>query len=223
MFKVGVVDSGFREDQLPWIADAASFYLEEDALWMGDPGFDQIDHGARVIDIIKHHCDEIELYSAQVFDHKGVTSPVQVAAAIKWLCEQEVKLINLSLGLRQHRQVLADAVAQAVDQGVMICASSPARGDPVYPSGYPNVFRMTGDARCSIEEICCLETEFADFAGHVLGLDQIQEKAGSSLGCAHMAGHVAKVLSAHPQLSFAELGNALKRQASYFGAEHRLY
>ncbi|MCP4595976.1 S8 family serine peptidase [Neptuniibacter sp.] len=223
MLKVGVVDSGFREDQIEWIEDAASFYLKDARLWMGDPEFDQIDHGCRIIDIIHHHCPEIELYSAQVFDRQGVTSPAQVAAAINWLCDQKVNLINLSLGLRQHRENLAEAVQRALSEGVIVCASSPARGDPVYPSGYPGVFRMTGDARCSIDEITCLETEFADFGGHVLGLDQEQAKAGSSLGCAHMSGHVAKLLSENPDLEFEAVGNALKKRASYFGPEHRLY
>lgn len=220
---IGVVDSGFRPDQQQLIIDSASFYLEEGALWMGACEFDAMDHGARIIEIIHHHLESAEIYSAQVFDQRGVTTPIQVAAAIDWLREQGVQLINLSLGLRQDREVLAKAVKRAVQQGVIICASSPARGDPVYPSAYPGVFRMTGDARCTLNEISCLETEFADFGGHVLGLDQVQSKAGASLGCAHMSGQIAKLFAESGLLDFNELAARLKQRAAYFGPEHRLY
>lgn len=225
--KVGVVDSGYREDQSHLISDSASFYLEDGALWMGESTFDQIDHGGRIIEIIAHHQDGLEIYSAQVFDERGVTSPAQVAAAINWLCEQGVQIINLSLGLRQNREILEQAVAAAVNQGVLLCASSPARGEPVYPSAYPGVYRMTGDARCSVDEISCLETEFADFGGHVLGFDQEQAKAGASLGCAHMTGHLACQLIAFDEVEGSDLSlyergyRALKAQSSYFGPERR--
>lgn len=223
--RIGVVDSGFRENQSDLIVDGASFYLHEGGLWMGEASYDSMDHGARIIDIIHYHYPESRFYSAQVFNERGVTTPAQVAAAIDWLCEQQVQLINLSLGLRQDREVLADSIEKAVEQGIVIAASSPARGDPVYPSAYPGVFRMTGDARCNIDEITCLETEFADFGGHVLGLDQEQAKAGASLGCAHMSGHLAKLIAplmaTSNVLDLGVIGTKLKRQAAYFGPEYR--
>lgn len=221
--KIGVVDSGFRPDQSDWIVDSAYFYLEEGALWMADPEPDSIDHGARIIDIIHHHYPQAEFFSAQVFDKRGITSPAQVAAAVNWLVEQKVEMINMSLGLRQDREVLSSAIAAAIEKGIIICASSPARGEPVYPSAYPGVLRMTGDARCSMQEISCLETEFADFGGHVMGMDQEQARAGSSLGSAHMAGHVARVMAEQGRMDVIKLGNKLKQLASYFGPERRLY
>ena len=219
--RIGVVDSGFRESQSNWIADSAAFYLQDGDLWMGESSFDVMEHGARILDIIQYHYPETHFYSAQVFDNRGVTTPAQVAAAIDWLCEQKVQLINLSLGLRQDRAVLADSVNRAVSKGIVISASSPARGDPVYPSAYEGVFRMTGDARCNIDEITCLETEFADFGGHVLGLDQEQAKAGASLGCAHMSGHLAKILAEESGLALSALAAKLKQRARYFGPERR--
>jgi hypothetical protein len=219
--RIGVVDSGFRENQSNWIADSAAFYLLEGDLWMGESSFDVMEHGARILDIIKYHYPDGHFYSAQVFDNRGVTTPAQVAAAIDWLCEQKVQLINLSLGLRQDREVLADSVNRAVSKGIVISASSPARGDPVYPSAYEGAFRMTGDARCNIDEITCLETEFADFGGHVLGLDQEQAKAGASLGCAHMSGHLAKILAEESELDLSALAATLKQRAHYFGPERR--
>lgn len=219
--RVGIVDSGFREDQQSWIEDAAAFVIRDNQLWMDNPSLDQINHGSRILDIIRHHNEDSCFYVAQVFDQRGRTTPVQVAAAIEWLQEQEVQVINLSLGLREDRESLRDAVQQAVTAGIIISASSPARGEPVYPSAYPGVFRMTGDARCSLEQVSSLQTEFADFGGHVLGFDGEQNAAGASLGCAHMTGHIASILSQNPELDRAALHNKLVEQALYFGAERR--
>lgn len=224
--RVGVIDSGFRQNQLNWVDDSAAFYLHDGGLWMGESTYDAMEHGARIIDIIHYHYPDSIFLSAQVFNERGVTTAAQVAAAIDWLCEQEVKIINLSLGLRENREVLAQAIAKAVSKGIIISASSPARGDPVYPSAYPGVFRMTGDARCNIDEITCLETEFADFGGHVLGLDNEQAKAGASLGCAHMSGHLVKLIvefqASSQAFDIATLAAKLKRQSSYFGPERRV-
>lgn len=224
--RVGVIDSGFRENQLDWVDDSAAFYLQDGGLWMGESTFDAMEHGARIIDIIHYHFPETIFLSAQVFNERGVTTAAQVAAAIDWLREEDVQLINLSLGLREDREVLAQAIDKAVSKGVIISASSPARGDPVFPSAYPGVFRMTGDARCRIDEITCLETEFADFGGHVLGLDNEQAKAGASLGCAHMSGHLAKLIAEcnarSGDFDLAILAAKLKQQSRYFGPEFRV-
>lgn len=224
--RVGVIDSGFRQNQLNWVDDSAAFYLHDGGLWMGESTYDAMEHGARIIDIIHYHYPDSIFLSAQVFNERGITTAAQVAAAIDWLCEEGVQIINLSLGLRDDREVLAQAIARAVSKGIIISASSPARGDPVYPSAYPGVFRMTGDARCSVNEITCLETEFADFGGHVLGLDNEQAKAGASLGCAHMSGHLVKLIAEFQASSeafdIATLAAKLKQQSSYFGPERRV-
>lgn len=219
--RVGIVDSGFRADQQAWIEDAAAFILHEGGLWMDEPSEDPINHGSRLLDIIHHHAPHSRFYIAQVFNQRSTTTAAQVAAALDWLVDQDVNLINLSLGLRDDRSVLKEAVERAISAGVILCASSPARGEPVYPSAYEGVLRMTGDARCALGEISWLNTQYADFGGHVLGFDQQQQAAGASLGCAHMTGHIARLLQTSPDASTETIVKTLQQQAAYRGPERR--
>lgn len=217
--RVGVVDSGFNPRQAHSIASSAAFVIENDALWQSDAHDDQLDHGTKVIDAIHHLAPQATIYSAQVFGERFTTTALQVAAAIHWLTEQKVALINLSLGLRTDREELRDAITDAVQAGILICASSPAKGDPVYPSAYPGVLRTTGDARCDKPQWSLLETQYADFGAHVRCLEG--SISGASIGTAYMCGHIAQFMASHPDASRAELGRYLKANASFYGAERR--
>ncbi|WP_027855307.1 subtilisin-like serine protease QhpE [Marinobacterium litorale] len=219
--RVGMVDSGVGPEQV--LADSAAFTVRDDALWQEAAGPDRLGHGSRIAEVIADLAPESQLYSAQVFTERLVTTAAQVSAAIDWLVQCDVDIINLSLGLRQDRDVLRESCRQALKRGVLICASSPARGEPVYPAAYPGVFRMTGDARCGREEVAYLETPFADFGGCVRALDEQLEVSGASLGCAHMSAHLVRYLgqiSGRPRLS--EARQWLIEQASYRGPERRV-
>lgn len=80
---------------------------------------------------------------------------------------------------------------------------------------------MNGDARCDLEELSWLNTQYADFGGHVLGFDQKQQAAGASLGCAHMTGHVARLLHIMIDPNRDAIYQALQQQAKYIGPERR--
>ncbi len=217
--KIGVVDSGCSVQQQ--LAESAAFVLDEGQLWMAEAEPDQLGHGTRTIEVIQALVPEAEVFSAQVFQARLTTTAVQVAAAIDWLVEQGVQVINLSLGLRQDRPALREACEQALKAGVLICASSPARGEPVYPAHYPGVFRMTGDARCQREEISYLETEFADFGACVLPLDNTRGLSGASLGCAHLSAHLLRYLQQAQNPSLSAARQWLIEQSQYQGPERR--
>lgn len=217
--RIGVVDSGFSPAQP--VKDSAAFVLADNKLWLADAEPDRLGHGTRIIDIIRYLAPNAEILSAQVFHDRFTTTAAQVAAAIDWLVEQGAQVINLSLGLRQDRESLREACGRALKRGVILCAASPARGEAVFPSAYPGVFRMTGDARCERAQISHLETEFADFGACVRPLDDRPGQSGSSLGCAHLSGHLARYLQqAHaPSLSGAR--QWLIQQSCYLGPERR--
>ncbi len=217
--RIGVVDSGCSPAQP--VKESAAFVLADSQLWLAEAEPDQLGHGTRIIDIIRHLAPEAEVLSAQVFHDRLTTTAAQVAAAIDWLVAQGAQVINLSLGLRQDRDSLREACARALKQGVILCASSPARGEPVYPSAYPGVFRMTGDARCEREQISYLETEFADFGACVRPLDDSPGQSGASLGCAHLSGHLARYLQQVNASSLNEARQWLIAESSYQGPERR--
>ena len=217
--RMGVVDSGCSVHQ--GVAQSAAFVLHKNQLWLDESQPDQLAHGSKIIEVIKALAPAAEIVSAQVFQARYTTSAAQVAAAIDWLTDQDVRVVNLSLGLRNDSPALREACRRATSKGVILCAASPARGEPVFPAAYPGVFRMTGDARCERKEISCLYSRFADFGACVRPLDDSIGSSGASLGCAHLAAHVAGYLHSSGPASSSQVRTWLEAQARYHGPEQR--
>lgn len=216
--RVGVVDSGHSDGQAALVAGGQCFRLSDAGLDALPLTPDVLGHGSAVIQAISARAPQARFSVAQVFDGRGVTSPLQIAAALHWLGEQGVRLVNLSLGVRQDRPILREAVADLRVAGVLVCASSPARGEPVFPAAYPGVIRVTGDARCAEGEWSWLDSPFADFGAAV----RVGGQAGASLGCAAFCGHLAALLGEFPQASNEALIGLMRERAHYRGIERKV-
>jgi hypothetical protein len=119
-----VVDSGHSAAQQVQVIAGRRFALVEDGLTESDLHGDPLGHGSAVIEAIGRRAPSALFCVAQVFDQRGVTSALQIATAIDWLVARDVRLINLSLGLRQDRSLLREACAAAVAKG---CFARPVR------------------------------------------------------------------------------------------------
>ncbi|WP_290703044.1 peptidase S8/S53 subtilisin kexin sedolisin [Amphritea sp.] len=220
---IGIVDSGYGFEPSPPVGVdrviASQAFRFDQGVILAPVINDQLGHGSALLEVIAEQAPLAEFAIAQIFTERLTTTPVQVAAAIDWLVEQQVDLINLSLGLRNDRDILGVACENAIKAGVIICASSPAKGDPVYPSAYPGVFRMTGDARCTgPAQLSCLKTQYADFGGYVKARNGV---IGASAGCAQLTGHIGRYLSAGGATDLNSVSHWLETQADYFGVEVR--
>lgn len=214
---VGIIDSGVRNIGT---ADSRRFVLDENGEVMAaSPQTDQLGHGTAMAKVILQQAPGAALYSAQVFSDRLSCSARQVAKALDWLVSREVRLVNMSFGLREDRAVLREACRRAAQAGVILVASSPARGDAVWPAAYEWVISATGDARCGRGEISALGTGQVEFAGHVRCTDE--RIAGASVGCAHISGFSARCLRENPGVTANQLRQWLDDQASYRGPERR--
>ena len=193
--RIAVVDSGCAAGHEKRVRAAAAFVLDGGDLNAVPVSADALDHGSRVADILLHCAPQAELLVAQVFRERLTTTTAQVAAAIDWAVANGAQLINLSLGLREPRPVLAEACARAAAAGVVLCAAAPARGQAVYPAGFPGVLRVSGDARCAPGELAVIGTAEVDFGAHVRPLDGSLAGAGASMACAWLSGHAARHLA----------------------------
>ncbi|MCV6611389.1 MAG: peptidase S8/S53 subtilisin kexin sedolisin [Amphritea sp.] len=221
--RIGLVDSGYGHPGISpvdgnRVSDQAGFIWQDDQVQQVDTCCDKLGHGSALLRVIADQAPLAMFAVAQIFRDRLTTTPAQVAAAIDWLVMQDVAVINLSLGLRNDRDVLREACERALSAGVIICASTPARGEPVYPAAYPDVFRMTGDARCAINEISSLQTRYADFGAYVQAEAGV---VGASAGCAQLSGHIGRYLSEGGDNSIEAVTQWLEAQARYFGAEVR--
>ncbi|MEN5036063.1 subtilisin-like serine protease QhpE [Pseudomonas sp. TWI929] len=215
--RIGVIDSGCSPEQASALLDARRFWLEGGHLREGDMLPDQLGHGSAVLAGLQREAGPVPVLVAQVFSAQASTSALQVAAALLWLVEAGATLVNLSLGLQQDRPVLHQACAEALAAGVLLCASSPAQGGPVYPARYPGVIRITGDARCTPGQWSWLGTRQADFGGYV----GEGGRAGASLGCAALSGRIAALLRDQPGMSRQQVHDWLRDHAAFTGPERR--
>lgn len=219
--RIGIVDSGYHPRQAEAVAATRGFWLDEQQqLQQGNPEPDHLGHGSTVLDMIMQQAPAARLCVAQVFQERWTTSPLQIAAALYWLMEKGVQVINLSLGVRQDRPLLREACAQAREAGIVVCASSPAQGAPVFPASYPGVLRITGDARCTGQQWSWLDSPQADF-GTAVAARGAGALAGASIATATMSGLIAAFFLQHPTATRQQLLDHLRHEASFVGIEQR--
>ena len=217
---VGLLDSGVTDDLSAHVAAGRAFRPTNDnAIETGDPDPDAVGHGSALARVILSHAPNVRLLNAQVLGPRGTTSAAAVAAGLDWLAGQGAALVNMSLGLRADRDELRAACDAA---SCVLLGASPARGAPVYPSAYPGVLRITGDARCAPGEISVLATAQADFGACVRADgDAPSQVAGASAA----VGHASGLLAAHFLESAARGTEAARRffeqAATYHGPERK--
>lgn len=218
--RVGLVDSGLpRGAAAERLVLGCGFRLgadQEVAPGIAEP--DALGHASAVARAVLAACPEARLVVAQIFFARLVTTAAQAAAGLDWLARQGAAVVNMSFGLAADRAVLRDACARAAARGVVLVASAPARGDPVFPASYPGVIRVTGDARCAPGELSALDGPRADFGAPV----RDGGVAGASIGTAHVTGTIARYLAEGGEAQPDAVRAHLRGLCRFFGPERRM-
>jgi hypothetical protein len=223
--RIGLLDSGVGPDPdvHEHILKARGFVLSAAGeVIVQEAGDDAIDHGTAIVRILISAAPAAVIVNAQVFSQSHATAPITIAAGLNWLVAQRADIVNMSFGVRQNRGVLRDACANALAAGVILVASAPARGPAVFPAAYPGVLRVTGDARCKLQEFSYLASSQADFGACPRSYDQPQAGApsgGASFAVAHVSAKLACYLATggEPAQAIAYL----QQIARYHGPERR--
>jgi subtilisin family serine protease len=117
---------------------------------------DQFGHGTMVAGVIAARGDNGQgvagacwsclVMPVKVLDANGVGTAQGVAAGITWAADHGANVINMSFVLSGPDQGVADAVAYAESQGVVVVAAAGNAGgtDPTYPASYPGVVSVAG-------------------------------------------------------------------------------
>ena len=217
--RVGMVDSGVAAELLPAVAAARAFAPgAEGVVEAGDAGLDRLNHGTQIARLLLQG-GELRLLVAQVFSGAQRCSAAQLAAAVDWLVEQEAALINLSVGLRQASAELRLACERAAARGIVLVASAPARGAPVFPAAYAQCIAVSGDARCGAGEISWLGGANADFGAHPCAVAGDATSGGASFAAARVAARIARLLQ--QGMPAGEALATLRGLCRYQGPERR--
>jgi subtilisin family serine protease len=208
VIRVGLIDSGVSPEQTHHAVAARSF--------TGQPLVpDPVGHGTAVAAVLLKHCPDALILNAQTFQAAPASADA-VARALDWLIQKRAAVANLSFGLRDDRALLRAAVARALDAGLVLLASVPARGPLPYPSAYSGVIRITGDARCAPGQLSALGGDPADYGACVL--DTHGRPGGASLAVGHATGLLAQSLAD----GATEPRAALDRRVAFEGRERRV-
>lgn len=216
--RIGIIDSGVSESLFCNVAESRRF----GELSNGYPAQpDNIAHGDQLAKLILRQSPESELLIAQVFYGENRSPLSRIVDALDWLTEMGVQIINMSFGLSTPAVVLNEACKKASLRGALLVASAPATGGLVFPAALPECLAVTGDARCSANEISWLGLPHAELgACPMISPSQVELGGGASFACARVTGFAARLIAKEgiPTLHLLE---HLRRNACYVGPEVR--
>ncbi|MUG23708.1 S8 family serine peptidase [Paenibacillus macerans] len=104
-------------------------------------------HGTLCAAIIEKYSKYKQIYSVKILNERGKATSKQLAAAITWCIENDIKIINMSVGStdRQDYDLIKQVVNQAYNKGIIIIAAASNRGDMTYPAAFSNTIGVKCD------------------------------------------------------------------------------
>jgi len=173
-------------------------------------------HGTHVAGIIAAELDgsgvvgvapAASLYAIKALDGGGLGYLSDVIAGIEWAIDNDMDIVNLSLGLKNHSEALAEACAKAYEAGVLLVAAAGNTGtfeggEVRYPALYPSVIAV--GATTSDDAVYFKSAAGPDIEMVAPGTGIYSNKAyedygyltGTSQAAPHVAGVAALILSA---------------------------
>jgi len=180
-------------------------------------------HGSNITSIILDNTtDNVNIIGYKVMNSEGKGTNLAVASGIEKATDDDVDIINLSLGGEGGSQLIVDAVNEAVAQGIVIICSSGNAGDDVANYGLASMDNViTVGAVDYNGNIACFSNfgEEVDFVAPGYNVEVYGNKnissgkpdyvSGTSFSAPFVASAAAIVLSVNPDLSPSDVKNEL--------------
>ncbi|HHY20847.1 MAG TPA: S8 family serine peptidase [Bacilli bacterium] len=141
--KIAHIDSGINEwhPHISKVNGGIAFHVHEDGrIEVKDDFSDQLGHGTAVAGVLSYHVPDAELWAVKIFDDTLQTYTEVLTGAIEWCVDQNIDVVNLSLGVCKHDDELEKVCKYASDKGVIMISSCDQRRGLVWPSKYETVF-----------------------------------------------------------------------------------
>ena len=221
--RVALIDSGVnaQHSHVGFLAGGISFAVTADGeVRESDDYADRLGHGTALAGILRAKAPQVELYAVKIFTDRLVTSLAVLEAALLWGVQQNMKILNLSLGTANpdHRARLLEVVAQANAAGTLLVASAPPGRADVFPAALPGVIGVAGDDRCGWGEHRYIADDPIPFRAHpcprpLPGPAQARNFRGHSFASAHLSALLALLVEKHPGLTVDEAREYLIRKS----------
>jgi subtilisin family serine protease len=203
--RVGIVDSGInaRDPQVGSIEGGIGIRFRDGRVERDSAWEDHLGHGTAVAATIRGHAPDAALYSIRVF-HRALEAHIEaILDAIEWGMEEELDLLNLSLGCSSREPDFDAACARAAARGIaVVCAAG---------SG-TNCYAVAADTALEGDAIRAEGGVFyaSPWARQRGVLPREKNFHGTSFAVAHITGIAARILSEGER----SLGEALARLAA---------
>ena len=146
------------------------------------------------------------LYAIKTLDYAGAGYLSDLIAGIEWAVANGMDIVNMSVGLRNNSQALAEACAKAYEAGVLLVAAAGntgvyGSGEVLYPALYSSVIAVAAtDANDAIHYISAASAGvgFVAPGGDIYSTTAYGGYAflsGTSQASPHVAGVAALILS----------------------------
>ena len=228
--KIAVVDSGVSPEH-PYVSNLVGgvgigFDAYGDVVYNKDDYLPETlwSHGQVCAGLISHRVPDSEIYSVKILNENGTGHPAALVAAIKWCIDNDIDIVNISLGTTGEKWAakLQTECARATKSGIILVAATHVGGLISYPSVFPETIGVGKDNRYKGYEYGYFPTRIAEFAAGArdeLALEianaETQEdtyisfSSGTSTAAARVSAIVAAFLEDTPGLDLASVKDKL--------------
>ena len=221
--RTAIVDSGIDASHLDVgeISGGVHIQIGEigEILFLDDHA-DCAGHGTACAGIIRKKAPDAALYSVRIFDASLIADGRVLIAAIQWCIDNEMDVVNLSLGTTDvtFKKALQKVCRKAVDAGVILVAAESNDGLESYPAVFPEVIGVTGSAIHEVDGFYyrkdhCIECVARGDDQRVCWLNGKHiMTGGNSFAAPHITGIIARLLEQHPKCSVQDIRLLLKEK-----------
>lgn len=199
--RIGVIDSGVfpRHPHIGPIAGGVAILPEGEVSEAPEAWLDRIGHGTAVTAAIQEKAPAAEVYAVKVFHGALKTSGATLVRAIAWCVAHRMDVVNLSLGSTNpaHRELFAQAAAQAAAAGVTLVAARQNGEASCFPGALPGVLGVGLDwdiprDRWALRTVGGTTVCYASgYPRPVPGVSPQRNLSGVSFAVGNVTGHLA--------------------------------
>jgi Subtilase family len=218
--RVGIIDSGVNIAHPHIVGVAGGVTIGET---IDERTYtDIIGHGTAVTAAIQEKAPEAEYFAVRVFCSSLRTRVEYLVRAIEWCIDQDLHVINLSLGTTNatHARLFEPVIARAVARGVVLVSARENDGCPTLPGILPGVIAVGLDWDCPRESYrytqgrCTQGESGVEFfaSGYPRDLPGVPRKRnlyGISFAVANLTGFVVRACETLPARSPKAVQEAL--------------
>ncbi|WP_138420599.1 S8 family peptidase [Aquibacillus sediminis] len=235
--KVAVLDTGIADHEDVTITAGVSM-VDYTNSYQDDHG-----HGTQVAGIIGAKPNDIgivgvapasELYAVKVLGQDGTGYTSDVIAGIDWAIQQDMDIMNISLGAERGSPLMESYIRQAIDQNIVVIAAAGNDGTPAgtednvgYPARYSQVIAVGATNQSNQRADFSSTGQAVEIAapGEAILSTHLHNKYarvnGTSFASPYVAGVAALIKQLNPSMTVSQIRKRIQQESIDLGPTGR--